>query len=191
MILRLSRFLTADSGAVTVDWVVLTAAITGLGLASAAAVRSGTGALGADIETSLTQASVVGLGGDPGWDAYPGKGITDGLCTGPAAMAQMYNDLRSGGTLSQNSQHSFSAEWEDSDHYELLHGAETGSGYYGTMPEIALIELSQSPSWVMDPSDPERPRMLFEQAVVACSVEALDTDWSSYSHWPGYDMLSL
>lgn len=66
---RLHPFLCAESGAVTVDWVVLTAAITGLGLASAAAVRSGTVALGDDVETSLSSASVAPLDrlGDDGY----------------------------------------------------------------------------------------------------------------------------
>ena len=59
----LRRFLHADSGAVTVDWVVLTAATVGLGLASAVAVRQGTSDLGDSVETSLTSASVVSLAG--------------------------------------------------------------------------------------------------------------------------------
>lgn len=55
-------FWADDVGAVTVDWVVLTAAVAGLGLASVAAVRSGVGALGQDIETSLSQAEML-----PNW----------------------------------------------------------------------------------------------------------------------------
>ena len=55
-------FLSNESGAVTVDWVVLTAAIVGLGLAVITSVRSGVTALGSDISTSLTSASVVSLG---------------------------------------------------------------------------------------------------------------------------------
>lgn len=54
-------FWRRDSGAVTVDWVVLTAAVVGIGLASAAAVRTGTTALGNDIQTSLDSASVATL----------------------------------------------------------------------------------------------------------------------------------
>lgn len=57
-----SRFLRQDGGAVTVDWVVLTAATIGLALASAAAVRSGAGALAGDVATSLTATSVADLG---------------------------------------------------------------------------------------------------------------------------------
>ena len=51
----------AEDGAVTVDWVVMTAAVVGLGLASMASVRSGTQAMGTDIQASLTSASVVAL----------------------------------------------------------------------------------------------------------------------------------
>ena len=82
---RLDRFalgfLHAESGAVTVDWVVLTAAITGLGLASAAAVRTGTSDLGSEISTSLSGASVADLGcmgagtGQAGFECYAGPTI--------------------------------------------------------------------------------------------------------------------
>jgi hypothetical protein len=47
---------------VTVDWVVLTAAIVGLGLAVIASVRTGTSDLATDIQTSLSGASVATLG---------------------------------------------------------------------------------------------------------------------------------
>ena len=187
------RFLAFDSGAVSVDWVVLTAAITGLGLASAAAVRSGTGALGEDIETALTEASVasMGGGGDPLWDSYPGQGITDGVCPGPAAIAQSYEEVRTSGTLTPWGQWGFSTDWEDSDYYTLLHEAESNGGYYGTNPGIALLEFADSPLWVSNPDDPDFSRMQFERSLVACAVEALDTDWSAYSHWPGYAQLNL
>jgi hypothetical protein len=59
-------FLTSESGAITVDWVVLTAAIVGIGVASAAAVRTGTTELGQDVEASLTNASVATLTGTNG-----------------------------------------------------------------------------------------------------------------------------
>ena len=42
-----------DSGAVTVDWVVLTAAIVGLGLAVIATVRTSVDGLGDKIATSI------------------------------------------------------------------------------------------------------------------------------------------
>ncbi len=55
-------FAASESGAVTVDWVVLTAAIVGLGLAVVTSVRSGVQSLGTDISNSLTSASVATLG---------------------------------------------------------------------------------------------------------------------------------
>ena len=55
-------FFADESGAVTVDWVVLTAAIVGLGLAVIASVRTGVGSLASDISTSLSGASVATLG---------------------------------------------------------------------------------------------------------------------------------
>jgi len=58
---HLGKFLSDDSGAVTVDWVVVTAAVVGIGLSSAAAVRSGTSSMGEAINTSLTNASVSPL----------------------------------------------------------------------------------------------------------------------------------
>lgn len=57
----LLHFLRAETGAVTVDWVVLAASTVGLGLASAVAVRQGISHLGGSIETSLTDASVASL----------------------------------------------------------------------------------------------------------------------------------
>jgi Flp pilus assembly pilin Flp len=58
----IKTFLADDSGAVTVDWVVLTAAIVGLGLAVVTSVRSGVGSLGTNISNSLSSASVATLG---------------------------------------------------------------------------------------------------------------------------------
>ncbi|MCB1398029.1 MAG: hypothetical protein KDJ98_19090 [Rhodobacteraceae bacterium] len=58
----IKTFAADESGAVTVDWVVLTAAIVGLGLAVVTSVRSGVSALGTDISNALTSASVATLG---------------------------------------------------------------------------------------------------------------------------------
>ncbi len=38
---HIARFIDAEEGAVTVDWVVLTAAVVGLGVAALGAVKSG------------------------------------------------------------------------------------------------------------------------------------------------------
>lgn len=54
-------FFRNESGAVAVDWVVLTAATVGLGIASVSAVRTGTGSLGESIRLSLENASVSSI----------------------------------------------------------------------------------------------------------------------------------
>ena len=58
----IKNFAADESGAVTVDWVVLTAAIVGLGIAVIASVSTGVNNLGGDISTALTDATVNGLG---------------------------------------------------------------------------------------------------------------------------------
>lgn len=51
--MRIERFLQSENGAVTVDWVVLTAAIVGLGLAVMAVVTGGVADLSGDTEATL------------------------------------------------------------------------------------------------------------------------------------------
>jgi hypothetical protein len=55
-------FFANESGAITTDWVVLAAAVVGLGVGTVASVRTGTTALGADIDASLSGSSVSLLG---------------------------------------------------------------------------------------------------------------------------------
>jgi Flp pilus assembly pilin Flp len=50
----IANFAKSEAGAVTVDWVVLTAAIVGLGLAVMGVVSGGVEDLATDINTSLT-----------------------------------------------------------------------------------------------------------------------------------------
>ena len=87
---RVLKFLRSESGAVTVDWVVMTAAVAGLGLASTTAVRTGTNSLGSDINTSLTDASVASLGrlGDDNftWAFRSNQSRWDGYLVQVAAM---------------------------------------------------------------------------------------------------------
>jgi Flp pilus assembly pilin Flp len=52
------NFSNDEDGAVTVDWVVLTAAVVGLGVAALAAVRGGTGALTSKINSHLSNVSI-------------------------------------------------------------------------------------------------------------------------------------
>lgn len=54
MALNLMAFLKDESGAVTVDWVMLTAALVGLALAVTASVSNGMEDLSGDLETEMT-----------------------------------------------------------------------------------------------------------------------------------------
>ncbi len=51
--MRVSEFLSSDSGAVTVDWTVITAAIVGLGIASYTVIMPGISDLSTDVATFL------------------------------------------------------------------------------------------------------------------------------------------
>jgi len=58
-LLRVIRSFEGDEdGAVTVDWVVLTAAVVGLGVAALAAIRSGTGSLTSKISEHLNAQTI-------------------------------------------------------------------------------------------------------------------------------------
>lgn len=50
---RIKQFLKDDSGAATVDWVVLTAAVVGLGVTAVDTVEEGINSLASDIAESL------------------------------------------------------------------------------------------------------------------------------------------
>ncbi|WP_071672578.1 pilus assembly protein [Nioella nitratireducens] len=60
----IKTFLNSESGAVTVDWVVLTAAIVGLGLAVMAVVSAGVENLSGDIQTQLETNHITTTFGD-------------------------------------------------------------------------------------------------------------------------------
>ncbi len=55
----IKSFRNDEDGAVTVDWVVLTAAIVGLGIATLGVVRNGVQDLSGDIEGTLTGQMIV------------------------------------------------------------------------------------------------------------------------------------
>lgn len=163
------RFLSRDSGAVTVDWVVLTAAITGLGLTSAATVMSGTGQLSADIETGLTDATMA----DPAWDAWPNKGITNGICPGPAALEASYDALVVGGeTFADLVQDGAHASIDDSPFGGWMREAQTNG--------FSADEFVVSYGWWQDGSGPGTPESReFAARFFACTQEASPTDWST------------
>ena len=53
------KFNAEEEGAVTVDWVVLTAAVVGLAIAAMGAIRGGTGALTSKINSHLSGVSIT------------------------------------------------------------------------------------------------------------------------------------
>jgi hypothetical protein len=57
--MMMKAFLTDDSGAMALDWLVLTAALLGLGLAISAVVSSGVEHLSAQAETEITPQAIV------------------------------------------------------------------------------------------------------------------------------------
>ena len=65
---RLRRFASDESGAVTTDWVVLTAAIVGMGVVVVGAVGTRMITLGPEVTASLSEPEIVSLEG-------PGAGL--------------------------------------------------------------------------------------------------------------------
>lgn len=57
--MNFKAFIKSDSGAVTVDWVVLTAALAGLGLATTAVVSGGISDLSGDISGQLVSQEII------------------------------------------------------------------------------------------------------------------------------------
>ena len=53
-LLKLKKFAKDDDGAVTVDWVVLTAAIVGIAIAMTSIIRSGVNTTATEISNALT-----------------------------------------------------------------------------------------------------------------------------------------
>lgn len=179
-------FLTSECGAITVDWVVMTAAVVGLGLASALAVRSGTGALGQDVQSSLSNASVAALG-DIGADPWPGAGLTNGICPGRAALAQTYDALvAQGETFEDIVGNGVAASFDTSPFGGWLDEAEANG--------FSADEFAVSYTWWQSGTGPGNPASReFTARVFACTLEASPTDWSampggSLAGWMLYDL---
>lgn len=60
---QIETFFSKDDGAVTVDWVVLTAAVCGLAIASFAAIQQGSKSVGANVEGYLTDTTIEEIAG--------------------------------------------------------------------------------------------------------------------------------
>lgn len=58
MLNKFKTFMKADEGAVTVDWVVLTAAVVGLAIAAIVAIQGATGSVGTSVGDHLAETEV-------------------------------------------------------------------------------------------------------------------------------------
>ena len=63
MLNRIKIKLSDEDGAVTVDWVVLTAAVCGLAIASFAAIQQGSRSVGDNVSTYMHETSVEEIAG--------------------------------------------------------------------------------------------------------------------------------
>ncbi|WP_170456147.1 hypothetical protein [Ruegeria arenilitoris] len=64
MIEFMKNFKNDESGAITVDWVVLTAAVTGLAVIAYALIQGGTESLADDVEAALSDSAISISTGD-------------------------------------------------------------------------------------------------------------------------------
>lgn len=60
---KISKFRDSEDGAITVDWVVLTAAVVGLGVAGVGTISGSVNVVGGNVSTALTTKTVDN--GDP------------------------------------------------------------------------------------------------------------------------------
>ncbi|MEJ6392435.1 hypothetical protein V8J82_04155 [Gymnodinialimonas sp. 2305UL16-5] len=74
----IKTFAASESGAVTVDWVVLTAALVGLGLAVMSVVSGGVEDLSTDINSALTDTDPLTSPFDNNSAGIPGSGGSTG-----------------------------------------------------------------------------------------------------------------
>ena len=86
----MNEFVKTESGAVTVDWVVLTAALVGLGLAAMAVVSGGVKDLSDDVDTQLRQGGIIRT-------AFSGIGSMEFYFYEPSDVADMQGNLRAMG----------------------------------------------------------------------------------------------
>ena len=63
---KIEEFLEEDEGAVTVDWVVMTAAVVGIGTAAVSTVQDGIEALASDISSAISTKTVNNGDGSSG-----------------------------------------------------------------------------------------------------------------------------
>ena len=92
----LQRFRRTETGAVTVDWVVMTGAIVGMGLIVVGTVRMGAWTLAYEVQTVLEEAELIEVDFAEGSDPEPDDDI-GGMCVpGPTVPAEQPGCLTDG-----------------------------------------------------------------------------------------------
>lgn len=81
---RIRQFLCDDSGSATVEWVVMTAASVGIGLAVMSVVSDGVESLSNDVHDALTSFTIMTSFED--WDAF--RADADQAAASPDGSAQ-------------------------------------------------------------------------------------------------------
>ena len=159
------RFRTAQDGAVTVDWTVLTAAIVGFGIAAAALVRTGIADLGEDVRISLSNATVGRL-------AWRNAGITNGICPGEDTLRAMHAALVAGGeTFADLVGGNATGEWDLTVWSDWLR--------YSEQNGFSADEFVTSYDWWQSDTGPGNPGSReFQARFFACVMEADPRDWS-------------
>lgn len=95
MLNKIRTFGWDESGAVTVDWVVLTAALAGLGLAVMAVVSGGVEDLSQDMDTHLTDVTLTssfGGGAGAALELYAGDWLAPGAYDADSAWVAALSD---------------------------------------------------------------------------------------------------
>ena len=133
--LGLREFWTDQDGAVTVDWVVLSAAVVGLGIASIAAVRSGVADLGGEIASSLSGATVAALGelGDAAAAAWSYTPLND------RKWSVRLTDMRA--TMAGATTSDYTAAFDNLLQMTVDMGGAPGTVDYGLRDEYAAIQI--------------------------------------------------
>lgn len=174
----LSQFINQESGAVTVDWTVLAAAIVGLGVTSVAAVRLGTNTLGDNVNATLSGAQVNPLR----W------------LTSRDLVSQTFRDGNTSGW--SRAQTTVFGEWGsmlgpfggDTRTSPLTFGVNLSPGSTNAMVEFDLI-LSDSWDGVGGPNNPYAPpegdRVLFQINGQTISAEAFVHRQNHAGYAPG------
>ncbi len=94
--MEFSKFLKDESGAATVDWVVLTAAMTGIGIATLMTVSGGIQNLSGDINTQLRSQTIVTSFGPDAITSFFATDIAGWTVTGSGRQSEISHSTGAG-----------------------------------------------------------------------------------------------